>query len=223
MSWPASMSSGAFQSTHPARGATALGQIFGHAVGISIHAPREGCDSFISTRNTSGRYFNPRTPRGVRPDQSGSAGDSARNFNPRTPRGVRREELRYTILDISFQSTHPARGATLRAVDQLRLRVISIHAPREGCDRTTGRLEPTTPNFNPRTPRGVRQERDVLALSRRGFQSTHPARGATASTAIVTPAAVFQSTHPARGATRRSGDVAAILAFQSTHPARGAT
>ena len=34
-----------FQSTHPVRGATALGVDGGPAIGISIHAPRAGCDS----------------------------------------------------------------------------------------------------------------------------------------------------------------------------------
>ena len=33
-----------FQSTHPARGATERGRALSVAVGISIHAPREGCD-----------------------------------------------------------------------------------------------------------------------------------------------------------------------------------
>ena len=35
---------------------------------ISIHAPREGCDTNPSIRERGQLYFNPRTPRGVRPD-----------------------------------------------------------------------------------------------------------------------------------------------------------
>ena len=35
----------AFQSTHPVRGATGKGQGPAAGPGISIHAPREGCDS----------------------------------------------------------------------------------------------------------------------------------------------------------------------------------
>ena len=60
-----------------------------------------------------------------------------KDFNPRTPRGVR-------LLD--------SRDAALNAI-------ISIHAPREGCD-------------------GVILGKHVCP---QGFQSTHPARGATAN------------------------------------------
>ena len=81
---------------------------------ISIHAPREGCD--VRTRSPS--WW-------------------ASDFNPRTPRGVRRLKSYLSLaLDGEFQSTHPARGATgntlLPVVNDL---MISIHAPREGCDR----------------------------------------------------------------------------------------
>ena len=147
------------------------------------------------------------------------------NFNPRTPRGVR-----------------PGGSQTGTGKHE-----ISIHAPREGCDQRrplhpfgNANFNPRTPrgvrprrrlvltpcaNFNPRTPRGVRHSKTGEAPQLNGFQSTHPARGATArmETALQERLA-FQSTHPARGATP-----AALCAsvtsrrFQSTHPARGAT
>ncbi len=51
-----------FQSTHPVRGATlALGIPKGDK-GISIHAPREGCDDLDDTLALRARNFNPRTP-----------------------------------------------------------------------------------------------------------------------------------------------------------------
>ena len=79
-----------------------------------------------------------------------------------------------------FQSTHPARGATIAVKDCLQSPVISIHAPREGCDGCIPQFPPQMPsisihapregcdrgehrrcvgghNFNPRTPRGVRR------------------------------------------------------------------
>ena len=79
-----------FQSTHPARGATwaRLFQSRGH------------------------HNFNPRTPRGVR-RLSPAYPDWRRNFNPRTPRGVRLYQQSEVPNDQRFQSTHPARGATL--------------------------------------------------------------------------------------------------------------
>ena len=57
----------AFQSTLPARGATA-GQQRRHPYrAISIHAPREGSDRDSYRPYYCGAYFNPRSPRGERP------------------------------------------------------------------------------------------------------------------------------------------------------------
>ena len=123
-----------FQSTHPARGATPFTPEILDAIPISIHAPREGCDVRTIHRGRIIGYFNPRTPRGVRHDYFTSA-----------------------LPAPQFQSTHPARGATDPGLTIAPGPIISIHAPREGCD------------FD------VQQEVSYLL----GFQSTHPARGAT--------------------------------------------
>ena len=56
-----------------------------------------------------------------------------------------------------FQSTHPVRGATGAAGGAGHLEIISIHAPRAGCDASSFTVIP------------------VCAV----FQSTHPVRGAT--------------------------------------------
>ena len=79
-----------------------------------------------------------------------------------------------------FQSTLPARGATLHNTPTPPAGDISIHAPRTGSD--------TLPN---------------QAGQPGGFQSTLPARGATRpSRTSATKSVRFQSTLPARGATR---------------------
>ena len=39
----------------------------------------------------------------------------------------------------AFQSTHPVRGATDMTPAELKTLRISIHAPREGCDRPIGK------------------------------------------------------------------------------------
>ena len=80
---------------------------------ISIHAPREGCDVSDSCVFNIIVNFNPRTPRGVRPKINSVYGLKLDNFNPRTPRGVRPHNPVYPVF-FDF---------------------ISIHAPREGCDR----------------------------------------------------------------------------------------
>ena len=89
---------------------------------ISIHAPREGCDAPLLLSCLLDHDFNPRTPRGVRP-----------GWCPRCPPQT------------PFQSTHPARGAT-------------ISSPVSGSTR---------PYFNPRTPRGVRPSASTVSPSRR--------------------------------------------------------
>ena len=56
-----------FQSTHPLRGATFFLPHHHIALAISIHAPLAGCDFYALCKTFHRRYFNPRTPCGVRP------------------------------------------------------------------------------------------------------------------------------------------------------------
>ena len=78
-------------------------------------------------------HFNPRPPRGER--RSRARGIRIRNnFNPRPPRGERHDVAIVLVAHPKFQSTPPARGATLYARQHLRCCKISIHAPREGSD-----------------------------------------------------------------------------------------
>ena len=124
------------------------------------------------------------------------------NFNPRTPCGVR-PHLGVCCLNApGFQSTHPVWGATRRCYCTRRkgdfnprtpcgvrplplagdcsASVISIHAPRVGCDNPDFVEPGATGHFNPRTPCGVRPvgHRCSPAVER-AFQSTHPVWGAT--------------------------------------------
>ena len=79
-----------FQSTLPARGATTYRRRSVLPLGVSIHAPRAGSDS-PTYRLLSDAW----------------------RFNPRSPRGERlRCALDYTASE-KFQSTLPARGATV--------------------------------------------------------------------------------------------------------------
>ena len=64
----------------------------------------------------------------------------------------------YSILWHSlFQFTHPGRGATFSKETNLSFALVSIHAPREGCDRPSYAFYVATFGFNSRTPGGVRQ------------------------------------------------------------------
>ena len=60
-----------FQSTLPARGATAAKEALVRAATISIHAPRTGSDWRRATKSTRPRYFNPRSPHGERHSTAG--------------------------------------------------------------------------------------------------------------------------------------------------------
>ena len=146
-----------FQPTHPVWGATIAG-----ATGY--------CFRF---------YFNPRTPCGVRPNSLRTwpcsrifqsthlvwgatrcpdrVSQMCEDFNPRTPCGVRRGIVRMYNDIKQFQSTHPVWGATSSDTWGPWSPMISIHAPRVGCDEalTAWRCR-RPPDFNPRTPCGVR-------------------------------------------------------------------
>ena len=124
---------------------------------ISIHAPRTGSDRHRGALQSSSIYFNPRSPHGER------------HFGPSA------EEL-----EEIFQSTLPARGATLYRSMPYSVRHISIHAPRTGSDARRNafvrrkRISIHAPrtgsdgtgilrfagcrDFNPRSPHGERPE-----------------------------------------------------------------
>ena len=149
-----------FQSTHPVRGATPAGRlesmancdfnprtpcgvrprhviILIHYYNISIHAPRAGCDLFGMMIYSAQLYFNPRTPCGVRPAVYGNDKIRSNDFNPRTPCGVRLDSVKSSISS----------------------KLISIHAPRAGCDWGVRGHTRIFKYFNPRTPCGVRLQR----------------------------------------------------------------
>ena len=141
-----------FQSTLPARGATYRVADERYSEEISIHAPRTGSDCAGRNGRTEQQDFNPRSPHGERP------GPHSTNKNA-----------------ISFQSTLPARGATVVVKVPICRAAISIHAPRTGSD-----------------------EHDLsVPCLRRQFQSTLPARGATVH-AVLLVALVPISIHAPR-------------------------
>ena len=78
-----------------------------------------------------------------------------------------------------FQSTHPARGATGAHLGRTLRRMISIHAPREGCDPAACPRSHSS-SISIHAPReGCDYAGDQERKAHVRFQSTHPARGAT--------------------------------------------
>ena len=151
---------------------------------ISIHAPRAGCDYASPCRFPSSSHnFNPRTPCGVRRSSiSSSPGSrtfqsthpvrgatgcvtalhrSRLYFNPRTPCGVRHWRHGWQKQNDLISIHAPRAGCDDSPADaHLRGAGISIHAPRAGCDRRVRQKQQAhIQNFNPRTPCGVRRLR----------------------------------------------------------------
>ena len=170
---------------------------------ISIHAPREGCDGPQAALRILVRDFNPRTPRGVRPICYALHCPGHGTFQSTHPaRGATDMAWCPSITQKIFQSTHPARGATgsFQRALSFSLRFQSTH-PARGATASRSSKRRRRKNFNPRTPRGVRPGASSARATPSAFQSTHPARGATVALPVRAARVVFQSTHPARGAT----------------------
>ena len=118
-----------FQSTLPVRGATPSQASIEAEHYISIHAPREGSDRRFITSRARGTVFQSTLPvRGATPFHSG---DNTASL---------------------FQSTLPVRGATLPPDKIQLMKEISIHAPREGSDKSLFGSDLSGLNFNPRSP-----------------------------------------------------------------------
>ena len=123
---------------------------------ISIHAPRTGSDLSARRLINGGENFNPRSPHGERPN--GHICLRHHRISIHAPRtGSDRCSKRQIVRQVSFQSTLPARGATLHGCRQ---------SPRETGFQSTLPARGATPknlvrymwmhHFNPRSPHGER-------------------------------------------------------------------
>ena len=145
-----------FQSTHPVWGATKNGAYHFHGLVISIHAPRVGCDIISVLLGLVLAIFQSTHPVWGATYYLCCWVCPYRYFNPRTPCGVRQGGNSMIITALLFQSTHPVWGATTSLPGLIIDGIISIHAPRVGCDRASPSSLTNIRHFNPRTPCGVR-------------------------------------------------------------------
>ena len=122
-----------FQSTLPARGATALLPHRKCCKAFQSTLPARGATINGFDAETTGFYFNPRSPHGERRNQPFFLVNVA-YFNPRSPHGERRRNW----------------------AGHGRARHISIHAPRTGSDLTRSANSTRQKHFNPRSPHGER-------------------------------------------------------------------
>jgi hypothetical protein len=185
-----------FQSTPPARAATAAVPRWSSLRGVSIHAARAGGDNG-ACRSAVEHLFQSTPPARARPTASG-ARSAASGFNPRRPRGRRPRNSLKSPRDRAFQSTPPARAAT-----------------------SVGILDVRPKCFNPRRPRGRRPIRIGNPLHL--LVSIHAARaGGDIQTTAVQPWRSV-SIHAARAGGDDGPFIRASAVFQSTPPARAAT
>ena len=189
------------------------------------------------------RLFLAPSPRGGRHSSRRSARKRCRHFNPRPPRGgrlsihFRRDET------LVFQSTPPARGATQPPASSPACPGISIHAPREGGDQERrghcqrGRISIHAPreggddyfaagslpyNISIHAPReGGDTPEDFCSRAVREFQSTPPARGATAALTALHPDSDISIHAPREGGDRSGGDPDHIAEISIHAPREG--
>ena len=192
-----------FQSTHPLRGAT-------------LTSPYSflTCSTFQSTHPLRGatadaprvaaliRNFNPRTPCGVRLYNTSERANVA-SISIHAPLAGCDKNLKTDQMyaEISIHAPLAGCDAGGRQVCYLPRR-ISIHAPLAGCDTLADKLtEPSGPDFNPRTPCGVR----LLLMGIRKiwiyFNPRTPCGVRLLPSCFSGWLLTFQSTHPLRGAT----------------------
>ena len=145
-----------FQSTHPLRGATICKVLI--VMLYRYFNPRTPCGVRLIIRQCCGglMHFNPRTPCGVRLVSCASSINSS-DFNPRTPCGVRHWPVLLQHMAAGISIHAPLAGCDPSAGASRRGQKISIHAPLAGCDSISALME----------------------ASFSIFQSTHPLRGAT--------------------------------------------
>ena len=187
---------------------------------ISIHAPRTGSD-LHSTRTPSRRgHFNPRSPHGERP-HAPRRRPTTTNFNPRSPHGERPPTpTRTTRCLISihaprtgsdttaqhpdspargFQSTLPARGATI-------------------CARRRARK---SSNFNPRSPHGERQRKvtilsiRIIGFAQKVYHKTVLLRISLAENAVILPK---RPQNPVRTSLQKAGGLRFARAIRAARP-----
>ena len=147
-----------FQSTPSARRATVVVQIAIVHDRISIHALREEGD-LAGQVDAVGLLISIHALR----EEGDAAGclcfSVSHNFNPRPPRGGRLQTMHRAAPAHRFQSTPSARRATGSPFRRAERGAISIHALREEGDERQRTHNEGQKNFNPRPPRGGRQQK----------------------------------------------------------------
>ena len=170
------VSKATFQSTLPARGATYFPSFKTLNIRISIHAPRTGSDGINGEKFSELHNFNPRSPHGER------------HLHKMLPMGCR-----------LFQSTLPARGATM----------------------SVPLYRPANPYFNPRSPHGERQRKvtilsiRIIGFAQKVYHKTVLLRISLAENAVILPK---RPQNPVRTSLQKAGGLRFARAIRAARP-----
>ena len=164
-----------FQSTLPARGATAFVDEACLSDEISIHAPRTGSDYQVLADLPVTIEISIHAPR-TGSDCAAACGSSRRKISIHAPRtGSDTVLLLAVAVGAKFQSTLPARGATTH-LRESRKGVAHFNPRSPHGERQRGTHGTLTPlYFNPRSPHGERPFRREM-ISAHGCISIHAPR-----------------------------------------------
>ena len=147
---------GAFQSTLPARGATAPRVDLEALRQISIHAPRTGSDATNHGSCFPSSFQSTLPARGATWERVGMGADRT-DFNPRSPHGERRGIVMPQGRTRAISIHAPRTGSDPTDYAHDAQSSISIHAPRTGSDTAKHPDSPRGGHFNPRSPHGERR------------------------------------------------------------------
>ena len=139
------------------------------AVIISIHAPRTGSDHPALRRASESLPISIHAPRTGSDDGSRRHFEKRGNFNPRSPHGERRADVKLTLKQCSFQSTLPARGATLELLKTAVYQSFQSTLPARGATLIRWVCCRGFFHFNPRSPHGERLRRVRLPCAGRAY------------------------------------------------------
>ena len=148
---------------------------------ISIHVPREGGDSRRPSQGRHEQHFNPHPPRRGRLHNPGNLSRSNlfQSTSPAKGATVRVDTMPMTPLN--FNPRPPRRGRPSAILSMRPVSRISIHVPREGGDVKRGTCSSAGQNISIHVPREGGDVGSHVKHSRiKEFQSTSPAKGATA-------------------------------------------
>ena len=124
----------------------------------------------------------------------------ARHFNPRAPRGARRLYLVGLLNALPISIHVPREGHDSPALIIHQQPPISIHVPREGHDGGNNTFRRAHTYFNPRAPRGARQDL-IGTLDALGWISIHvPREGHDLSLQKFCPSFTYFNPRAPRGA-----------------------